>query len=140
CQESALPRTHAAIYHPRLACDKLHEPCMTPFAVTPKQAAGQLVLAAILAAVGFFLLLPKPRGRSVAGGIAALLGAAAVFGAWLHESFGKPAPDAVGTVLFYLVAAGAIGFGAVPSVQPNPAPGGRAVALGIPCHCGPFFL
>ena len=65
---------------------------MPVFAAIPNSATGQLILAAILAAAGFFLLLPRLRGRSVAGGTAALLAAAAVFGAWLHESFGKPAP------------------------------------------------
>src|SRR5438552_7958394 len=94
---------------------------MTPLAAIPNPAAGQLALAAALAAAGFFLLLPRPRGRSVAGGTAALLAAAAVFGAWLHQSFGRPMPDAVGTVLFYLFAAGAVVFGAVLVVQRNPA-------------------
>jgi NADH:ubiquinone oxidoreductase subunit 6 (subunit J) len=113
---------------------------MTLLAATPNQAAGQLVLAVILAAVGFFLLLPKPRGRSVSGGIAALLGAAVVFAGWLHESFGRPMPDVVGTVLFYLFAAGAVGFGVVLVVQRNPARGAIAFAFVILSTCGLFLL
>jgi NADH:ubiquinone oxidoreductase subunit 6 (subunit J) len=113
---------------------------MTLFAAIPNPATGQLILAVVLATTGFFLLLPRPRGRSVAGGIAALLAAAAVFGAWLHESFGKPAPDAVGTVLFYLFAAGAVTFGTVLVVQRNPSRGAIAFAFVILSTCGLFLL
>lgn len=113
---------------------------MSLFAAIPNPAAGQLILAAALAAVGVFLLLPRPRGRSVAGGIAGLLAAAAVFGVWLHESFGNPMPDVVGTVLFYLFAAGAIGFGLVLVAQRNPARGAIAFAFVILSTCGLFLL
>ena len=113
---------------------------MTLFAALPTPAAGQIVLAVVLAVVGVFVLLPKPKGRSIAAGIAALIGAAAVFGAWLHESFGKPMPDVVGTVLFYLFSAGALGFGTVLVVQRNPARGAIAFAFVILSTCGLFLL
>src|SRR5438067_8034292 len=97
---------------------------MTLFASTPSSSGtGQLVLAAGLAAAGVFLLLPRPRGRSVAGGIGALVAAAAVSGAWFHRSFGEPGADWIGQALFTLFSTGAVGFGIVLVVQRNPARG-----------------
>lgn len=114
---------------------------MTLFAATPSfPAAGQIALAAGLAAVGFFLLLPKPRGRSVAGGIAAVVAAAAVFGVWLYQTFGNPMPDAVGSVLFGLFSLGALVFGTVLVTQRNPARGAIAFAFVILSTCGLFLL
>ena len=47
---------------------------MTLLALTKTQeAGGEIALAVALAVVGFYLLLPRPRGRIVAGGIAAML-------------------------------------------------------------------
>lgn len=114
---------------------------MTALAATPTQlAAGQIALAAVLAAAGVFLLLPRPQGRSVAGGIAAVLAAVAVFGAWLNEAFGEPATDWVGNVLFVLFAAGSLGFGTVLVAQRNPARGAIAFAFVILSTCGLFLL
>jgi NADH:ubiquinone oxidoreductase subunit 6 (subunit J) len=114
---------------------------MTPFAALPNPpAAGQIALAVLLAAAGFALLLPRPRSRSVAGGTAALVAAAAVFGAFLHQTFGTPMPDLVGTGLFCLFSAGALGFGAVLVVQRNPARGAIAFAFVILSTCGLFLL
>ncbi len=114
---------------------------MMLFAAIPNpQAAGQIVLAILLAAAGFFLMLPKPRGRSVAGGTAALLAATAVVAAWLHQSFGEPMPDLIGTILFWLFSAGAVGFGTVLVVQRNPARGAIAFAFVILSTCGLFLL
>ena len=91
---------------------------MTLLAALPNPpAAGQLALAAVLAAVGFVLLLPKPRVRSVMGGTAALVAAAAVAGLWAHTCFGDPAPDWGGQLLFVLFSTGAVGFGTVLVVQ-----------------------
>src|SRR5438874_8262774 len=104
------------------------------------QAAGQLVLAAGLAAAGFFLLLPKPRVRSVMGGTAALVAAAAILGAWAHRMFGEPAADWVGKLLFILFSTGAVGFGTVLVVQRNPARGAIAFAFVILSTCGLFLL
>jgi NADH:ubiquinone oxidoreductase subunit 6 (subunit J) len=114
---------------------------MTLLAASPNpQAAGQLVLAAVLAAVGFFLLLPKPRVRSVMGGTAALIAAAAVLGAHIHRTFGEPASDWVGKLLFILFSTGAVGFGTVLVVQRNPARGAIAFAFVILSTCGLFLL
>lgn len=105
-----------------------------------QQAGGQLALAALLGVVGFYLLLPRPRGRFVPGGIAALIGAVAVFAAWLVTTFGRPVPDLIGTGLFYLFAAGALVFGTVLVVQKNPARGAIAFAFVILSVCGLFLL
>src|SRR5579883_3433613 len=114
---------------------------MTLFALTKTQeAGGQIALAAILGVVGFFLLLPRPRGRFVPGGIAALIGSAAVFVAMVYSTFGNPASDVVGSVLFWLFSAGALIFGTVLVVQRNPARGAIAFAFVILSTCGLFLL
>ncbi|HEY1190576.1 MAG TPA: NADH-quinone oxidoreductase subunit J [Gemmata sp.] len=105
-----------------------------------QQAGGQIALAALLGVVGFFLLLPRPRGRFVPGGIAALIASAAVLSAWVVTTFGTPLPDVVGTVLFYLFSAGALVFGTVLVVQRNPARGAIAFAFVILSVCGLFLL
>ncbi len=114
---------------------------MSLFAVRPDSSdSGQLVLAAILAVAGAFLLLPRPRGRSVAGGIAALLFAAVVSGLWIHRHFGEPGADWVGKLLFILFACGAVVFGTVLVAQRNPARGAIAFAFVILSTCGLFLL
>lgn len=105
-----------------------------------QQAGGQIALAVLLGVVGFFLLLPRPRGRFVAGGIAALIAGAAVFGAWAYRTFGRPMPDLIGSVLFWLFAAGALVFGSVLVAQKNPARGAIAFAFVILSTCGLFLL
>jgi NADH:ubiquinone oxidoreductase subunit 6 (subunit J) len=114
---------------------------MNWFSFTPKQlAAGQIALAAMLAVAGFVFLLPRPKGRAIKEGIAALIAAFAVFVAWLYNTFGKPMSDTVGTVLFCLFAAGTLGFGMVLVVQKNPARGAIAFAFVILSTCGLFLL
>jgi NADH:ubiquinone oxidoreductase subunit 6 (subunit J) len=113
---------------------------MTLLAATPNPPAGQLALALLLAVAGFFLLLPRPRGRSVAGGTAAVLAAAVVLGAWAHETFGEPGTDWVGRLLFILFSTGAVGFGTVLVAQRNPARGAIAFAFVILSTCGLFLL
>lgn len=114
---------------------------MNLFALSQTQeAGGQLALAAVLGVVGFFLLLPRPRGRFIAAGIAALVAALAVFVAWLATTFGRPLPDLIGTVLFCLFSAGALGFGTVLVVQRNPARGAIAFAFVVLSTCGLFLL
>jgi NADH:ubiquinone oxidoreductase subunit 6 (subunit J) len=114
---------------------------MTLLAASPNpQAAGQIVLATVLAAVGFFLLLPKARVRSVMGGTAALVAAAAILGAHIHRTFGEPASEWVGKFLFILFSSGAVGFGTVLVVQRNPARGAIAFAFVILSTCGLFLL
>jgi NADH:ubiquinone oxidoreductase subunit 6 (subunit J) len=107
----------------------------------------QLVLAAALGAVGVFLLLPKPRVRWVAGGVALVIAAAAVFGVFLFERYGQPVlsvngdkTNVVGSVLFWVFAAGAVGFGSVLVTQRNPARGAIAFAFVILSTCGLFLL
>ena len=114
---------------------------MTSFASTSSSSdPGQLALAAGLAAVGVFLLLPRPRGRSIAGGIAALLAAAVVSGAWFHQSFGEPGANWIEQALFTLFSTGAVGFGIVLVVQRNPARGAIAFAFVILSTCGLFLM
>src|SRR5207247_5553913 len=74
------------------------------------------------------------------GGIAALVAAVSVFGAWLHATYGDPMPDRVGSVLFGLFSLGALGFGTVLVVQRNPARGAIAFAFVILSTCGLFLL
>jgi len=109
--------------------------------LTPTQLSGaQIALAAVLATLGFLLLLPRPRGRFVPGGVAFLIAAVCGFGVWLFSTFGSPMPDAVGTALFILFSAGALGFGTVLVVQRNPARGAIAFAFVILSTCGLFLL
>jgi NADH:ubiquinone oxidoreductase subunit 6 (subunit J) len=109
--------------------------------LTPTQLSGaQIALAVALAVVGFLLLLPRPRGRFVPGGVAFLIASASGLGVWLYSTFGKPASDTVGTVLFVLFSAGALGFGTVLVVQRNPARGAIAFAFVILSTCGLFLL
>ena len=107
----------------------------------------QLVLAAALGAVGVYLLLPKPRVRWVAGGVALVIAAAAVFGVFLFERYSQPVlsvngdrTNVVGSVLFWLFAAGAVGFGSILVTQRNPARGAIAFAFVILSTCGLFLL
>lgn len=114
---------------------------MNLFALTKTQeAGGQIALAAALGVAGFFLLFPRPRGRFVPGGVAALIAAIAVFGAWAYRTFGQPMPDVIGSALFWLFSAGALVFGAVLVAQKNPARGAIAFAFVILSTCGLFLL
>jgi NADH-quinone oxidoreductase subunit J len=109
--------------------------------LTPTQLSGaQIALAVVLAVIGFLLLLPRPRGRFVPGGIAFLIAAISGLVVWLFSTFGKPMPDAVGTVLFILFSLGALGFGTVLVAQRNPARGAIAFAFVILSTCGLFLL
>src|SRR5262245_52642316 len=114
---------------------------MPLFALSAMQnSGGQIALAALLGIVGFYLLLPRPRGRFVPGGIAAVVAAVSVFAAWLHNRFGRPMPDTIGTILFWMFSAGALVFGTVLVVQRNPARGAIAFAFVILSTCGLFLL
>jgi NADH:ubiquinone oxidoreductase subunit 6 (subunit J) len=109
--------------------------------LTPiQQNAGQIALAAVLAIAGFAFLLPQPKSRRVKEGIAALIASAAVFGVWLYATYSRPMPDVIGTVLFCLFSAGALGFGATLVVQSNPGRGAIAFAFVILSTCGLFLL
>jgi len=94
---------------------------MTMFALNPTAGHdGQMALAAFLGAAGVVLLLPQPRGRLIPAGIASLLFAAVIAGAWIHQNFGEPAGDAVGKLLFILFSTGAVGFGNRPRRAAEP--------------------
>jgi NADH:ubiquinone oxidoreductase subunit 6 (subunit J) len=58
----------------------------------------------------------------------------------VYCTFGDPAPDLIGTVLFTLFALGAVVFGTVLVVQRNPARGAIAFAFVILSTCGLFLL
>ena len=103
-------------------------------------SGAQIALAALLAVVGFTLLLPRPRGRFGPGGIASLIAAFSAFAVWLHTTYGSPEADHIGAVLFGLFSLGAIGFGTVLVVQRNPARGAIAFAFVILSTCGLFLL
>lgn len=114
---------------------------MHVFALSSTQlSVGQFALAAILAFLGVFFLLPRPKGRSIWEGIVALAAAAVVFGIWLQSTYGNPMPDLLGSVLFWLFSAGALVFGTVLVVQRNPARGAIAFAFVILSTCGLFLL
>jgi NADH-quinone oxidoreductase subunit J len=103
-------------------------------------AVAQIAAAALLGAAGLYLLLPRPRGRSVAVGLFLSVAAAAVAVVFLVNTFAPPTADAVGQVLFWLFAAGAVGFGVVLVAQRNPARGAMAFAFVILSTCGLFLL
>jgi NADH:ubiquinone oxidoreductase subunit 6 (subunit J) len=114
---------------------------MNLFALSKTQeAGGQIALAVALGVAGFVMLLPRPRGRFIEGGIATVVAAATVFGAWVYRTFGQPMPDTIGSVLFWLFAGGALVFGTVLVAQKNPARGAIAFAFVILSTCGLFLL
>jgi NADH:ubiquinone oxidoreductase subunit 6 (subunit J) len=118
---------------------------MNPLAAAPTDpellAAGQVAVAALLGTAGLYFQLPRPRGRRVALGVFLALAAVAVLAAFLVTTFGRPwQPDAVGQVLFWLFAAGAVFFGVVLVAQRNPARGAIAFAFVILSTCGLFLL
>ncbi len=101
---------------------------------------GQIAIIALLAIIGFLLLLPRPQARWVTLGTASLIAAVSGLGAWLYTTFGKPMPDLIGTVLFGFFSVGALGFGSVLVTQRNPARGAIAFAFVILSTCGLFLL
>lgn len=113
---------------------------MSLFAVTDLNPVGQIAAAALLGTAGVYFLLPKPRGRAVAAGLFLSLAAAVAAGVFVVSTFGRPSTAAVGQVLFWLFAAGAVGFGVVLVAQRNPARGAIAFAFVILSTCGLFLL
>lgn len=118
----------------------MHEVSMESASLTPWIRLSGLPLAVGLAVVGTCWLLPRPRGRFLAGGVAALIAAGVVLGSWLQERWGRPWHDAVGTALFVLFATGALLGGTTLVVQRNPARGAIAFAFAILGVCGLFLL
>ncbi len=100
----------------------------------------QLAFALVLGAAGVYLLLPKPKRRSVAVGTFLLVAAAAVLGVFATQAFGRPVGERVPDILFWLFSAGAIAFGALLVAQRNPARGAIAFAFVILSSCGLFLL
>ncbi len=101
---------------------------------------AQLALAAVLGLLGFFLLLPKPRFRSVAGGTFFVIAAFAVLAGFVYLRFGKPIESLLPDVLFCLFAGGAVLFGTILVTNSNPARGAIAFAFVILSTCGLFLL
>jgi NADH:ubiquinone oxidoreductase subunit 6 (subunit J) len=109
--------------------------------LTADQLSGaQVLLAALLAMIGFCFLLPRPWGRFIPGGVVALIASTTGFAVWGYSTFGKPMPDHVGTILFCLFSLGTLGFGTVLVTQRNPARGAIAFAFVILSTCGLFLL
>ena len=108
----------------------------------------QLALASVLGFAGVVLLLPRPKGRSVAAGIALVIASLAIFGAFALLRFGPPVSKAssddgidwIGSSLFGLFSIGAVVFGVALVVQRNPARGAIAFAFVILSSCGLFLL
>ena len=101
---------------------------------------AQLALAAVLGLLGFYLLLPKPRLRSVAGGTFLVIAAFAVLAGFVYLRFGKPIESLLPDVLFCLFAGGAVLFGTLLVTNRNPARGAIAFAFVILSTCGLFLL
>lgn len=101
---------------------------------------AQLALAAVLGLLGFYLLLPKPRLRSVAGGTFLVIAAFAVLVGFVYLRFGKPLESLLPDALFCLFAGGAVLFGTLLVTNRNPARGAIAFAFVILSTCGLFLL
>ena len=100
----------------------------------------QLVLAAVLGALGVMLLLPKPQRQSRTLGVFLAMAGLAVFGAFLYTAFGRPMSDSIADVLFCIFAAVALLSGTLLVTQRNPARGAIAFAFVILSTCGLFLL
>ena len=100
----------------------------------------QLVFALVLGTLGAYLLLPKPKARSIAAGTFLLLAALAILGVSVAQTLGKPIGILVPDILFWLFSTGAIVFGTLLVVQRNPARGAIAFAFVILSSCGLFLL
>ena len=103
-------------------------------------AVAQIVLAVILGTAGFTLLLPRPRGRSIALGMTLALAGLVVGTLFLATTFGTPTRDYVGPALFWLFGGAALFFGGLLVAQANPARGAMAFAFVILSTCGLFLL
>jgi NADH-quinone oxidoreductase subunit J len=97
----------------------------------------RVLLPVVLGAAAVYLLLPRPRGRSIALG--ALLGAAALVtaGVFLLPVAGRVRPEAI---LFYGFAGLALLAGGVLITQRNPARAAIAFAVVVLSTCGLFLL
>jgi NADH:ubiquinone oxidoreductase subunit 6 (subunit J) len=110
------------------------EPVAPLLAMELRAAVGSAVFA-VLGGAGVYLLLPRPRGRSVvAGGVLALLALLAL-GVLL-----SPVPLTVETFLFYVFAAVAVISGCLLITQRNPARAALSFALVVLSSCGLFLL
>lgn len=101
---------------------------------------AQLLLAALLGALGSYLMLPRPRGQMTWLGLFLLLAGFAIAGTFLYAQYGQPSQDQVGAVLFWVFSAGALLAGIALVTQRNPARGAMAFAVVILCSSGLFLL
>jgi NADH-quinone oxidoreductase subunit J len=106
----------------------------------------QLAIAALFGAVGVYLLLPKPKLRSVTMGTFLALASLAVLGLFLVTRFASPLltrtgdTDPVGSAMFWVFSSAATLFSFVLLTQRNPARGAIAFAFVILSTCGLFLL
>ena len=106
----------------------------------------QLAIAALFGAVGVYLLLPKPKLRSVPLGTFLVLASLAVLGLFLVTRFAMPMltrtgeTDPIGSAMFWVFSGAATLFSFVLLTQRNPARGAIAFAFVILSTCGLFLL
>ncbi len=106
----------------------------------------QLVIAALFGAAGVYLLLPKPKMRSVSVGTFLVVASLAVLGLFLYTRFASPLltrtgeTDIMGSVMFWFFSGAATLFSLVLLTQRNPARGAIAFAFVILSTCGLFLL
>ena len=102
--------------------------------------ASQLIGASLLAILSFYMLLPRPRGQSLALGTFFGIAALGIVATLLYTHFGQPASDQVASVLFWLFASIAVIFAVILVTQVNPARGAMAFAFVILSTCGLFLV
>jgi len=112
---------------------------MAVFSDTSTLIAGpwRFVPPLVLAAASVYLLLPRPRGRSVLWGAVCGIPAIALGGFVCFRSDGAVFPE---TFLFYSFSTLAVTGGAVMITQPNPARAAICFALVVMNVCGLFLL
>jgi NADH:ubiquinone oxidoreductase subunit 6 (subunit J) len=112
---------------------------MTVFAETSMLVSGpwRFVPPLVLAAAAVYILLPRPRARSILWGAVCGVAALALAGFVCFRSDGAIFPE---TFLFYAFSALAVTGGALMITQPNPARAAICFALVVMNVCGLFLL
>ena len=97
----------------------------------------RMLLPLVLAAMGLYYLLPKPRNRYVIAGAVAAILALVLAGIWLLRTATAPIPE---RILFYAFSGLAVAGGALMVTQSNPARAAISFALVVLNVCGLFLL